>query len=177
MGSYKTRLDSEYRQRAFYSTTCYDEEGEYRGSKESIKGGKAPRRRIARATIVAAQRNEAESTAVRRLFEREADSPGLLAGRTRPLVQPATPDGRIGREFDSTLRYRLEMERREFYNKFLRVSHNFWHGKSPQAHLDQNLHLEFRALYYSAMGYKTTNQGATELLTPFKNWGVFRYTI
>jgi hypothetical protein len=144
--------------------------------KRASRGQKAPRRRIARATIMAAQRNEAESTAVRRLRERVADSPGLLAGRTRPLVQPATPDGRIGRD-DSALRYRLEFERREFYNKYLRVSHELWHGKSPQAHLDQNLHLEFRAVLQRHGLQNYQPGGKTELLTPFKNWGVFRYTI
>jgi hypothetical protein len=40
MGSYETRRDLEHKQIVFYSTTFYDEEGEYRGSKESIKGAK-----------------------------------------------------------------------------------------------------------------------------------------
>jgi hypothetical protein len=39
--------------------------------KRASRGQKAPRRRIARATIVAVQRNEAESTAVRRLATRK----------------------------------------------------------------------------------------------------------
>jgi hypothetical protein len=114
--------------------------------RRASRGELAPKRRRAKAAIVSAQRNAAESTAVQRLRARQEHAPRLLAGRTRPLTQPTTPDGTAGRQYDAGLRAIHEMERRERERRYIRLRHDFWKDKSPQAHLDQELIDEFRSI-------------------------------
>jgi hypothetical protein len=111
--------------------------------RRASRGESAPNRRRTKATIVSAQRNAAEATAAQTLRERQEHAPRLLAGRTRPLTQPTAPDDTTGRQYDAGLRAIHEMERREQEQKYIRVRHDFWKDKLPQAHLDQELIAKF----------------------------------